>query len=360
MDAPEGLDLVALRRHLERERPGLLSGELSARLIAGGRSNLTYAVTDAAGTTVVVRRPPLGHVLATAHDMTREHRVMSALAATDVPVPATYLCCADPGVIGAPFYVMERAEGTPYRRAAELEDLGPQRTRAISERLVDVLAELHSVDPAGVGLADFGRPEGFLPRQVRRWSTQLEHSRSRDLAGVEELHDRLAAAVPVEQRPAIVHGDYRLDNLLVAPGASASPAAGPDAAGHPHEPDRVTAVLDWEMATLGDPLTDLGLLVVYQQLADLDVSSALVPDVSRAPGHLTTREQLDRYAVASGRDVSDLGFYVALACYKLAVILEGIHYRYVRGKTLGEGFAEIGGHVEPLIDGGLRALKEQG
>ena len=232
-----GLDLGALRAYLDRETPGLLEGELSARVLAGGKSNLTYAVSDASGATVVVRRPPLGHVLATAHDMAREHRVITALHDTAVPVPVTHACCEDEAVIGAPFYVMEHVAGTPYRQASELVALGPERTRAISERMVDTLVDLHAVDPRAVGLEDFGRPEGFLARQVKRWGTQLEGSRSRDLAGADELYAALTRGVPADQPPAIVHGDFRLDNLLV----------GLD--GGEVGRDEVRAVLDWEMAT---------------------------------------------------------------------------------------------------------------
>lgn len=342
-----GLDLGALRAYLDRETPGLLEGELSARVLAGGKSNLTYAVTDASGTTVVVRRPPLGHVLATAHDMAREHRVITALRDTDVPVPVTHACCEDETVIGAPFYVMEHVAGTPYRQASELVALGPERTRAISERMVDTLVDLHAVDPRAVGLEDFGRPEGFLARQVKRWGTQLEGSRSRDLAGADELYAALTRGVPADQPPAIVHGDFRLDNLLVG------------LVGGEVGRDEVRAVLDWEMATLGDPLTDVGLLVVYQQLARLGAGGDLITDVSEAPGYLPLRELLARYAERSGRDVGDLGFYVGLAYFKLAVILEGIYYRHTQGQTVGAGFAEIGGYVEPLVAGGLRALKEE-
>jgi aminoglycoside phosphotransferase (APT) family kinase protein len=337
-DDPQGLPLRPLADFLAREAPGLLSGPLSARLISGGKSNLTYAVGDARRT-VIVRRPPLGHVLATAHDMVREHRVISALHDTAVPVPETYAVCPGDEVIGAPFFVMELVAGTPYRLAAELEVLGPERTRAISERMVDTLVALHAVDPAQVGLADFGRPEGFLERQVGRWKKQLDASRSREVHGFDELHAWLAAHVPPQSAPAIVHGDYRLDNLLVDQG------------------DRVVAVLDWEMATLGDPLTDLGLLLVYQSLAGLDGGGS-VSDAPRAPGSLTAEEIRERYAVGSGRDLGHLGFHLGLAYFKLAVILEGIHYRYTQGQTVGEGFASIGSAVAPLVAAGLAATTE--
>ncbi|GAA6525156.1 phosphotransferase family protein [Intrasporangium sp. DVR] len=336
---PPGLPLGALADFLEREAPGLLTPPLTARLIAGGKSNLTYAVGDGRRT-VIVRRPPLGHVLATAHDMVREHRVITALRETRVPVPETYAVCADESVVGAPFYVMELAPGTPYRLAAELEPLGPERTRAISERMVDTLVALHDVDPDAVGLADFGRPQGFLERQVRRWKQQLDGSRSRAVAGIDELHGWLAANVPPESPPAIVHGDFRLDNLLV------------------DDKDRVVAVLDWEMATLGDPLTDVGLLQVYQALSGMG-GGAGVSDVALAPGWLAPDEILERYAAGSGRDLSHLSFHLGLAYFKLAVILEGIHYRYTQGQTVGEGFASIGTAVEPLVAAGLASVKEQ-
>lgn len=197
-DHPPGLDLDRLRALLERERPGLVDGPLTGRLIEGGRSNLTYAVSD--GTAKwVVRRPPLGHVLATAHDMRREHRVISALHPTSVPVPRPVLLCEDPdneAAPGAPFYVMEFVEGTPYRTADELAPLGERRTRDTVLSLVDTLVELHAVDPAAVGLADFGRPEGFLDRQLRRWGKQLDASRSRDLPGIDELHAALGRGLP--------------------------------------------------------------------------------------------------------------------------------------------------------------------
>lgn len=339
-DELRGLDLDALRGHLEDVAPGLLAqGPLTARLIAGGKSNLTFDVSDGQQS-LVLRRPPLGHVLATAHDMGREYRVMEALAGTGVPVPATYLMCEDSSVLGAPFYLMSKAHGTPYRSASQLAYLGPDRTRAIGLGLVEVLAELHRVDPVQVGLGDLGRPAGFYARQVSRWSGQLEASRSRELPGAEELSRLLAQADPTPQPPAIVHGDYRLDNLLV------------------DDKDTVTAVLDWEMATLGDPLTDVGLLVVYSQLAQMVPSgNDLVPDVSGAPGFPAIDELVAAYAEHSGRDVSDLRAYVGLGFYKLAVILEGIHYRYTQGQTLGDGFADIGGYVEPLLTGGLAALR---
>jgi aminoglycoside phosphotransferase (APT) family kinase protein len=333
-----GLELGALAAHLERTRPGLAAGPLRAELVAGGRSNLTYRVTDGRHRWIL-RRPPLGHVLATAHDMTREHRVLTALAGTAVPVPRTELLCADPAVLGAPFYLMQEVDGTVYRSAAQLRPLGPARTAALAGRLVATLADLHAVDPGRIGLADFGRPAGFLERQVRRWRTQLDASRSRDLPGADELHARLAARVPARSAVAVVHGDYRLDNLLIGPG------------------DAVAAVLDWEMATLGDPLFDLALVLAYLRLGRLDTAYR-TSDVGSAPGWPDEDRIVAAYAERSGRDPGPLAFHLGLAFYKIAVILEGIHYRYRRGQTVGAGFESVGTAVPPLIAAGLAALDE--
>ncbi|MFD8423921.1 phosphotransferase family protein [Streptomyces sp. NPDC059466] len=336
-DHPPGLDLDRLRGLLDGERPGLTHGPLTGRLIEGGRSNLTYAVTD--GTTRwVVRRPPLGHVLATAHDMKREHRVISALHPTAVPVPRPLLLCEDEEVLGAPFYVMEFVDGTPYRTAEQLAPLGPRRTRDAVLGLVDTLVELHAVDPAAVGLADFGRPEGFLDRQLRRWGKQLDASRNRELAGIDELHAALGRALPHSAAPTVVHGDYRLDNVLIG------------------EDDRIKAILDWEMSTLGDPLTDLGLLVMYS--TPLELPDSPISTTASAAGHPDSAEIVERYAARSGRDASDVAWYTAFAWFKLAVILEGIHYRYTLGQTVGAGFDRIGDLVPFFIEHGLTTLQE--
>ncbi|MYR91113.1 phosphotransferase [Streptomyces sp. SID685] len=336
-DHPPGLDLDRLRALLERERPGLVRGPLTGRLIEGGRSNLTYALSD--GTSKwVVRRPPLGHVLATAHDMKREHRVISALHPTSVPVPAPVLLCEDEEVLGAPFYMMEFVAGTPYRTSAQLAPLGERRVRGAVLSLVDTLVELHAVDPAEVGLGDFGRPEGYLDRQLRRWGKQLDASRNRELPGIDELHAGLGLGLPGSPAATVVHGDYRLDNVLI----------GAD--------DRITAILDWEMSTLGDPLTDLGLLVMYSR--SLDLPNSPVSTTAEAPGHPAPEELIERYAARSGRDVSAVSWYEAFAFFKLAVILEGIHYRFTLGQTVGRGFDRIGELVPVFIDHGLTTLQE--
>jgi aminoglycoside phosphotransferase (APT) family kinase protein len=337
---PKGLDLGALQDWLERERPELVTGPLTASLITGGKSNLTYTLS-AGSRDYVVRRPPLGHVLATAHDMGREYRVMAALAPTNVPVPQMIAHCEDTDVIGAPFYVMEKVAGTPYGRASQLEPVGPERTRAITERMVDTLVALHAVDYAAVGLADFGRPDGYLGRQVARWKKQLEASTSRELPGMDELVAHLESNLPASGDGTIVHGDFRLDNLLV------------------DDADQVTAVLDWEMSTLGDPLTDVAVLLAYQQIAEIAPreGAAIVTDAPLAAGYLSRDEVLARYAEQSGRDVSDIGFHLALAFFKLAVILEGIHYRHSHGQTVGAGFDGIGDVIVPLIAAGRAASR---
>ncbi|RKT55009.1 phosphotransferase family protein [Saccharothrix australiensis] len=333
MTAPPGLDPVALAAYLG-------TSPLSAELIPGGRSNLTYRVTD--GTRRwVLRRPPLGHVLATAHDMAREHRVIAALADTDVPVPAVELLCEDPSVIGAPFYLMEEVPGVALRHRDQCPWLTPPQAAALSRRLVDVLADLHAVDPDAVGLGDFGRPDGFLRRQVVRWGKQLDASRGRDLPGIDELRDRLAATVPASRRASVVHGDYRLDNVLVTP-----------------DPVDIAAVLDWEMATLGDPLADLGLLHVYWTGVGAE-DDPITGTVSALPGFASADDLVQRYAERSGADVSGLGWYTAFGCFKLAVILEGIHFRFTTGKTVGAGFEQLGRLTLPLVRQGLAATARE-
>lgn len=325
-DQPHGLDLVALTAYLDGDVPGLLAGPLHGRLIAGGRSNLTYLVTDGSGTWVV-RRPPLGHVLETAHDMAREHRVMAALHDSDVPVPEMVALCRDAAVLGAPFYVMSYVDGTVFRSREQLEGLAPAQAQLLADELVDVLARLHAVDPATVGLADLGRPDGYLERQVTRWGKQLAASRSRDVSDLERLGRRLAASVPVSAGVALVHGDYKLDNVVVDP------------ADHGH----VRAVLDWEMATLGDPLSDLvNLALWWEGVRDVTGEPfAAVP--AQAPGFPGSGRLIERYAAATGAGLDALPWYFGLACYKLAAIFEGMHYRAVQGLTVGSGFDRLAG-----------------
>ena len=333
--APDGVDLERLRPYFAAHVAGAQDAPLSATLIAGGRSNLTYSVTDGTSTWVL-RRPPLGHVLPTAHDMAREYRVMSALAPTDVPVPRTLALCEDDAVNDAPFYVMELVDGVIYRDGAALAALSPDDARRASEVLVDVLAAIHAVDYDAVGLGKFGRPDGFLERQVRRWGEQWERSKTRELPEVDELARRLRAALPVSGPPTIVHGDYRLDNTMMAK----------------DDPGRIVAVLDWEMSTLGDPLADLGLFLLYWGRADAQVI-ATGAAIESQEGFLTRDEVVERYARVSGRPVDQMDWYQCFAAYKLAIIVEGINARYQMGKTLGEGFEAMGAMVSGLINGAL-------
>ena len=332
---PEGVDLDRLRAFFAEHVAGASDLPLTATLIAGGRSNLTYSLTD--GThTWVLRRPPLGHVLPTAHDMVREYKVLTALASTNVPVPRTFALCEDTEVNGATFYVMEQVDGIIYRDGAALASLAPADARRCSEVLVDVLAEIHGVDYDSVGLGDFGHPDGFLERQVRRWGEQWERSKTRELPGVDELARRLRAALPTSGPPTIVHGDYRLDNTMM----------------DPDDPGEIIAVLDWEMSTLGDPLADVGLFLLYWGQADAQII-ATGAAIDSQPGFLSRDEIVERYATVSGRSVDALDWYVAFASYKLAIIVEGINARFQMGKTLGEGFDTMGAMVSGLINGAL-------
>ncbi|MFD4250068.1 phosphotransferase family protein [Amycolatopsis thermoflava] len=329
---PPGVAVPPLETFLRAQCPELLTGPLHAELLSGGRSNLTYLLTDG-HRRWVLRRPPLGHVLATAHDMDREYRVLGALHPTDVPVPRP-IVRGGPDVIGAAFYVMDFADGVVLRDRAQLESAD---ATALAEQLVDVLARLHRLDPAAVGLADLGRPAGYLERQVRRWGKQLAASRSRDVPGLDELGQRLGQRLPAHQRAALVHGDYRLDNVVVGVDGT------------------ITAVLDWEMATLGDPLTDLAsLLVWWDGMSGLDSPVAAVP--GDVPGFPPGSTLAGHYARVTGHDLADFAWYLGFAHYKIAVIFEGIHYRSRQGLTVGDGFDRLGALVPDLVARGHTAL----
>jgi aminoglycoside phosphotransferase (APT) family kinase protein len=316
-------------------------------LISGGKSNLTFYVSSAAGE-VVLRRPPLSTVLPTAHDMRREHRVMTGLWDTPVPVPRTLALCTDEAVLGAPFYVMERVAGHIVRDALpEGYADAPEQRRAIGDGLIDVLAALHAVDPQAVGLGDYGKPAGYLERQVRRWTMQWEATPepegATDGPDLDRLAARLAETRPEQPTGPIVHGDYRMDNCLLDPAT----------------PGKVAAVLDWELSTLGDPLADLGLLYVYwQEEGDpqLRQESLVIPSVTRLPGFPTRRQLLDRYAAQTGRDLSVLPWYVGFGCFKLAVVCAGVAARGRAGAMIGEGFVEMAARIAPLVATGHQAL----
>ncbi|WP_433496620.1 phosphotransferase family protein [Sphaerimonospora sp. CA-214678] len=330
-----GVDLERLTPYLESAVG--LAGPLRASLIAGGRSNLTYRLTDGRSDWVL-RRPPVGHVLPTAHDMAREYRVIEALHGTEVPVPAPVLLCRDVAVLGADFYLMEHVAGPVLRGAADTEGLPPEEAARCARGLVEVLAALHATDPAV--LEGFGRPEGFTARQISRWARQWSLSKTRELPAVDELAGRLERAVPPPQRASVVHGDYRLDNVIFSPGGGG----------------RIAAVIDWEMSTLGDPLTDLGLMLVYWDRITEEVTGTRHA-VSANPGFPARDELARAYGEASGLDLSRLDFYVAFGYFKLAVIAEGIHARYLGGQTVGSGFEKAGPAVPGLIEAGLAALR---
>ncbi|MDQ3107067.1 MAG: phosphotransferase family protein [Actinomycetota bacterium] len=314
----DGIDVPKITAWLEANVGGA-TGPFEFTLIAGGRSNLTFKVTGADGTHYVLRRPPLGHVLATAHDMGREHRIISALAPTAVPVAPALGYCDDLDVNGAPFYVMAFVDGVIVRDPAAGEALDDDaRTRA-GQSLIDVLVAIHDVDPSAVGLGDLGRTEGYIERQLKRWYGQFNQSKMREVPAVDEMHAFLSAHIPEQQGAAIVHGDYRLDNCMLSTGGD------------------VLAVLDWELCTLGDPLADLGLLLVYWNDPG-DTSQSLAGSGATAATGYPRKTDLRRmYAERSTRDLSHLDFYVAFGYWKLACILDGVYTRYAKGAMGSDG-----------------------
>jgi aminoglycoside phosphotransferase (APT) family kinase protein len=339
--SPPGLDLEALSAYLA-PRVGGLAGSLRGEVIPGGRSNLTYIVDDGQRR-FVVRRPPLAHVLPTAHDMAREYRVLAALQGTGIPVPQVIALCEDDAVIGARFYVMEWIDGHVVRDTlpAEFPDTTETR-RAMSSALIDTLLQLHAIDADAVGLGDFGHPDGFLPRQVRRWWQQWEASKTRELPSIEDLRRRLDETVPTPSAPGIVHGDYRLDNVMYAPA----------------NPSRIVAVIDWEMCTIGDPLCDVGLLCVYWADSESDAAARTLHgrSITIEDGFYKRADLLRDYAAGTQRDLTSLDWYIALGAYKLAIIAEGITARFLMGMTVGEGFETMGEMVPAIVESGLAAL----
>jgi aminoglycoside phosphotransferase (APT) family kinase protein len=333
-DATPGLDPAAVRRWLAGQ--GIdLSGDVHPHLFPGGRSNVTYRLTDDAGTSVVIRRPPLRNVLPTAHDMEREHRVLSGLQAAGYPAPRPLALCTDDGVTGAPFLVMEYVPGQIVATADDAALLTPAQRGRVSGSLVDALVRLHAVDVDAAGLTDLGRPDGYLPRQLSRWSRQWELTRTRDLPTMDRLGEVLARrleSLPSDLPWSLVHGDYRLDNVILD-------ADSLDA----------RAVLDWEMSTLGDPLADLALALVYWSEAGdhLRHRIPVAQHLTDGDGFWTRAEQIDTCT--------------ALACFKLAVITESIHARTLQGKQLGTAAGDVhamGVATESLADLGLRVAAD--
>ncbi|MCU0269880.1 MAG: phosphotransferase family protein [Acidimicrobiales bacterium] len=309
-NVPEGIDPAGVTAWLT-ERAEVVT-PLRFELITGGHSNLTFRVIDAAGTRWVLRRPPLHLVLATAHDMGREHRILSALGPTDVPVPPVVGLCTDEAVNGAPFYVMDFVDGRVVRDTHVALEMTLEQRHAAGDSLVEVLTRIHAVDVDAVGLGDLGKKEDYIARQLKRWYGQFEKSKTRELPVIDEVHQALQELTPPQQRSTIVHGDYRLDNCLL----------GADG--------RLAAVLDWEICTLGDPLADVGLLMVYW--ADPDEGGMQgIPSPTGVEGFPTRAELLARYAELSDLDLSGIDFYVAFGYWKLACIIEGVYARYVGG-----------------------------
>jgi aminoglycoside phosphotransferase (APT) family kinase protein len=312
------------------------------RLIVGGRSNLTYTVTDAAGHRYVLRRPPTGAVLATAHDMAREHRIIAAVGATAVPVPPALGLCTDESVNGAPFYVMGFVDGVVLDSADKGATMTPENRRAAGLHLIDVLADLHGIDVDAVGLGDLAKRQGYVERQLKRWSTQWERSKTRELPAVDEVARRLGERLPVQQGVSIAHGDYRFGNVLTDT-----------------EHGRIAAVLDWELCTLGDPLADVGYLGVYW--ADEGTAQARPNDPTGIEGFPTYAELLERYAALTGRDLSGIDYYIAFGSWRLAVISEGVYARYLHGAMGDQGISadqldafKVG--TETLAESALNAL----
>ena len=328
---------------LERLAPALVEetgetgwSEVGAELISGGKSNLTFLLSSPAGE-LVLRRPPTGELLPSAHDMLREARVQSALAGSPVPVPR--IVRADAGeLIGIRCYLMERVPGHIIRDALPT---GYAATAEERERIglafIDTLAALHCVDPDQVGLAGYGRPDGYAERQVRRWTRQWESSRSHDVPEVDELADRLRGHVPAQQATSIVHGDYRIDNCVF----------------DLDDPGRINAVLDWELSTLGDPLTDLGYALMFWRHPGEPPISSLTPTVTDQPGFPTRSQLLERYARATGLRLDDLDFHLALAHFKFAVIAQGVATRSREGAMGGQDFGDLDDEILALARAGL-------
>jgi aminoglycoside phosphotransferase (APT) family kinase protein len=334
-----GLDLDRLATWMDSELPGLRHGRLSGHRLTGGKSNLTYRVMDGASAWVL-RRPPLGHVLPTAHDMAREYRVISALRDSSVPVPAALGLCRDESVLGAPFYLMEFVDGLVLDTAAALERVSGPAAARTGELLVDTLVGLHSLTPGDTGLADLGRGNGYLGRQVSRWLRQWTASQTRPVPTLELVAAKLAATLPEGQRVVIVHGDYRLANAIFTRSA-----------------DAIAAVLDWEMATLGDPLTDLSLLMAYQALAA--TRQCGLPPQPPAAGFLSPAAMAARYRRGTGADLSRLDWYLGLSYFKLAVIAETIRRRQLDGHSPGTTPAEISDFAPDLLHAAWQSLAHE-
>jgi aminoglycoside phosphotransferase (APT) family kinase protein len=334
----EEIDAAPLAVWLKERLPGV-EGPIAIEQFPGGHSNLTYLLRfgNHRDRELVLRRPPFGSKVKTAHDMGREFRVLSRLYTLYPRAPQALLHCDDPEVIGAPFYLMERMRGIILRQqqAPAGIDLNSQRMRAISEAAVDGLAELHAVDYRAAGLEDLGHPQGYVARQVEGWSERWRRSRTDDIPDLDRAAAWLGDHQPPEkaEESALLHNDYKYDNLVL----------------HPTELERIVAVLDWEMATVGDPLMDLGTSLGYWMDPDDAPALRLLPaGPTTLPGNLRRAEVVERYAAFTGRDVSNILFYYVFGLFKIAVIAQQIYFRYKQGLTKDERFAALIGAVRIL------------
>lgn len=331
----ERFDEAAVAAHLRKHLPAMFGTEpIVFGQFPGGKANLTY-LARAGSIEVVLRRPPLGPVAPGAHDMGREYRVLSVLHQAYPPAPRAYHLCEDPAVMGAPFVVMERRVGHVIRSEwpAGL-DAGPSFRRRVAGNLVDGLADLHRVDPASIGLDSLGRPDGFVARQVAGWTDRWRRARHDDVPAMDRLADRLADSVPEPQAAVLLHNDFKLDNTMLADDGS------------------IVAVVDWDMATIGDPLVDLGTMLAYWGGGD-SVSAFAAADSVVLGDVMGTGEIAGRYSARTGFDVSAVDWYRALALFRIAVICQQIFIRYLRGQTSDQRFAGLGGLVPPMAEAAL-------
>ena len=330
----EDFDLGAVERRLREHIDGLPESELEVRQFPSGASNLTYLL-KVGGWEGVLRRPPLGPIPPKAHDMGRESGVLMRLHEAYPLAPKPYFFCEDESVIGAPFYVMERKEGVVIDdEFPEGVDPVPELCRGISRTVADTLVELHAVDPEEAGLGDLGRPEGFLERQVEGWIGRYDKAKTDEIEEVEPLTRWLSDGIPESPEPTIIHNDYKLNNLVL----------------NPEDLTEVRAVLDWEMATVGDPLFDLAVSLSYwTEPDDPQELKEVMPTVTSTPGFMTREELVERYAHSSGRDLSEMHWYMVFGYFKLAAILQQIYARWKKGQTKDERFADFDERVQTLI-----------
>jgi len=342
----EELNVAALQHYLETQNiVAAETGTLEVKQFPGGHSNLTYLITFR-GREFVLRRPPVGPVAPTAHDMPREFRLLSAINPHFPLAPKPVLLCEDPSICGVPFYLMERRRGMILRSnvPAQFDDLSLRR--ALSENVVDTLATLHAVDIETTGINQIGKPAGFVERQVRGWADRWERSRTHESAAMEAVIRWLEARIPAECAwPAIVHNDFKLDNVML----------------DEEDPSRIVAVLDWEMTTVGDPLIDVGLFLAYWTMnSDAEGDNASLRAITNGPGWLTRDEIINRYRIKSGRDLSDIVFYETFALFKVAVIIQQIYFRFVQGQTRDPRFrnfnllvAQLANSAQKLTEGSV-------